>query len=179
MQSPYGSKALLSVCGALMVLLAALAAVQYRWSERVAAADAQREREHLVSSAGLFASRFNDALGQTAEFLQASARSAIQSHSALQNVPKLIAELYHLNLPREGAPEAERLDSRGRFEKAAAPQWVLDSRCLPVAIEQPPALVSPIYDMATGELRGDGGVRVFRTVGRETGKCFVARIDQS
>lgn len=61
MHRPFGFRFLIIVCIALAVLLAAVALVQYRWSKRVAAADAQREREHLETSAALFATQFNRA----------------------------------------------------------------------------------------------------------------------
>src|SRR5581483_7173216 len=98
----FGSRTLLAICTILVVLLAALAVVQYRWSTRVAAADAQREKEHLESAASLFASKFNDLIVQTNAYLQNEAWAALNSGERLENTPKLVAELYYLNTPEHG-----------------------------------------------------------------------------
>ncbi|MGA2120409.1 MAG: hypothetical protein ABSH56_37520, partial [Bryobacteraceae bacterium] len=140
---------LLTVCAALMVLLAALAGLQYRWSTRVAAADAQREREHLDSAAALFASEFDVIAGQAVEFLDNDARTALESGTPLAAVPKLIGELYYLEIPRQGAAKARRLTAGGLFTPFAAPSWAAVPGCPAGGVEQPLTLVAPVYDVAT------------------------------
>ncbi len=179
MRRPYGSRMLLVVSGALAVLLAALAIVQYRWSTRVAAADAQREREHLDSASSLFATEFNGIAGQAAEFLQNDAWAALRSNEHLTKVPKLIGEIYYLNFPEEGDPTAQRLNAAGLFEASPPPEWMDTTRCLAHAIEQPPALVAPVFHMAAEESRGGKGIRIMTTGHGLPGECFVARFDQA
>jgi two-component system sensor histidine kinase SenX3 len=176
----FGSRTLLIICGALLILLSALlGSVQYRWSARVAAADAQREKEHLDAAASLFASDFNAVIGQTLAFLQNEAWAALRTGEPLQGMPKLIGQLYYVDAPEQGAPKAERLTVGGRFESAALPEWIAIPHCAPVAIEQPFALVVPIVDAATIVDRGATGMQVMRTFKRRPDRCFVARIDQA
>ncbi len=163
--------------GVLVVLLAALATVQYRWSTRVAAADAQRERERLDSAASLFASEFNGIAGQAATFLQNDAWTALESGERLARVPKLIGEMYYLEFPAHGAPKARRLTSDGLFAPAPLPEWIAIPRCAGLAIEQPPALVVPVYNVATVESHGANGRRILKTFRWRADRCFVARID--
>jgi signal transduction histidine kinase len=161
-----------------MVLLAALAGLQYRWSTRVAAADAQREREHLDSAAALFASEFDVIAGQAVEFLDNDARTALESGTPLAAVPKLIGELYYLEIPRQGAAKARRLTAGGLFTPFAAPSWAAVPGCPAGGVEQPLTLVAPVYDVATE--RGDEfGTHILNTFHWRPGRCFVARIDQA
>lgn len=97
MQRFFGARTLLAICAGAAVLLAALAAVQYRWSARVAAADAQREREHLQSSAELFATDFDQIATKTVAFLQNDVANAVKSGEKLTGVPRVISELYYLD----------------------------------------------------------------------------------
>ena len=177
MQRSFGSRTLVTICGALAVLLAALAVVQYRWSTRVAAADAQREKEHLDSAASLFASEFNEIAGQAVAFLQNDAWPALQSGKRLASVPKLIGELYYLDFPAHGAPKARRLTAEGFFAPSSIPAWMAIPRCATLAIQQPPALVAPIYDISTVETRQATGIRILRTFRQQVERCFVARVD--
>jgi two-component system sensor histidine kinase SenX3 len=179
MGRPFGSRTLLAISSALAVLLIALAVVQYRWSTRVAAADAQREREYLDSAASLFASEFNATAAQAAEFLQDDARQALRSGEVVPSVPKLIGELYFLDFPAKGDPKAMRFTAEGLFAPTAPPDWSTAPHCAPVAIEKPPALVAPIYDIDTQEQHGAEGIRILRTMGAQPGRCFVARIDET
>lgn len=176
MGKPYGSRTLLAICGALVVLLGALAAVQYRWSARVASADAQREREHLDAAALLFASEFNAIATQAMVFLQNDAWSAVQSGASLTSVPKLLGEVYYLD-NAQGARKTERLTPEGLFVPAPLPEWAAIPHCSAVAIEQPLALVAPVYDISTTQRDSADGTRILRTFGRQAGRCFVARID--
>jgi two-component system, OmpR family, sensor histidine kinase SenX3 len=175
----FGSRTLLVICGALLILLAGLAFVQYRWSARVAAADAQREKEHLDAAASLFASDFNSVLGQTFAFLQNDAWAALQAGEPLKGTPKTIGELYYLSEPEQGAPKAQRLTADGRFEPAALPEWIRLPQCAPVAIEEPLALVVPIFDAPSIAERGATELRVMKTLHRRPDRCFVVRIDQA
>lgn len=172
----FGSRMLLAICGALALLLAALAVVQYRWSTRVAAADAQREKEHLASAAFLFANQFDGVAGQAVDFLQNTAWPALQAGQPLSDVPKLIGELYYVD-KTPGATGARRLTSGGRFEVSEVPGWAAIPRCAPVALEQPPALVVPVYNPAVPENRAEGGMHLLKAFNLEPGRCFVARLD--
>jgi two-component system, OmpR family, sensor histidine kinase SenX3 len=178
MGKPFGSRTLLLTCGALMILLAALAVVQYRWSTRVAAADAQREKEHLDSAATLFAGEFDGIAGQAAEFLGNEARAAIESGARTGAVPKLIAELYYLEFPARGAAKAQRLTPEGVFAPAAPPPWISLQHCTAAVLEQPAALVAPIYDIPRPENFRDSGFRVLTRFSRIPDRCFVARLDE-
>ena len=55
----FSSPVLLAVGAVMVISTATLGILQYRWSERVAAADAQREKEHLESAATLFAKQLD------------------------------------------------------------------------------------------------------------------------
>ncbi len=173
-----GSRSLIAIGGALLVLLAALAAVQYRWSTRVAAADAQREKEHLDSAAALFANEFNAAIEQAFAFAQNNARAALESGERLGPPPKVIGDLYYLETPARGAPKAQRLGAAGHFSPSPVPEWVPASRCASFAILQPPALVVPVYDVITTESQGPDGARIRKAFRWKQNRCFVARIDQ-
>ncbi|HKE28995.1 MAG TPA: HAMP domain-containing sensor histidine kinase [Bryobacteraceae bacterium] len=181
MGKPFGSRTLLLICAALMMLLAALAAVQYRWSTRVAAADAQREQERLDLSSSSFADRFNDAAGQAATFLNHDARDAVESGARVPAVPKLIAEVFYLEVTDEGTPQARHLASDGTFAPAALPSWI-PRQCSPAVLDQPPAVVAPLYDLPRPEMISENGmrvgVRVFRTFTHLSERCFVARLDE-
>jgi two-component system, OmpR family, sensor histidine kinase SenX3 len=179
MGKPFGSRTLLLTCGALMILLAALAVVQYQWSTRVAAADAQREREHLESAATLFADRFNDIAGQMAEFLGNGAREALESGAHPPPVPKLIAELYYLDFSTPGAPKAKRLTPEGVFAPATPPAWISMTHCSAMVLDHPPAVVTPNYEVPNPETFSGNGIRILRTFARIPDACFVARLDET
>jgi two-component system, OmpR family, sensor histidine kinase SenX3 len=179
MGKPFGPRALLAICGVFIALLAALAAVQYRWSTRVAAADAQREKEHLDSAASLFASEFNDMLEQAAVFLQNDAWAALRSSQRLAAVPKVIGELYYLDFPPHGSPKTRRLTQEGFFVASTLPQWIAISRCATLAIEQPPAVVAPVLHIFTAESHDGTAVRMLKTLRFEPERCFVARTDET
>jgi two-component system, OmpR family, sensor histidine kinase SenX3 len=169
-------RSLVGICGALVLLLGVLGFVQYRWSKRMAAADAQREREHLEASATLFATQFNRAVLDTVEFLQDDAQSAVRSGVRLTSVPKLVGELYFLDVSRP-RPVVRRLDSSGTFASASEPKWMLPAQCSTTVIEQPLSLVSPTFDMVSGVDDQGHGVHVRR---RSRGnRCLIARLDDS
>jgi signal transduction histidine kinase len=179
MGTSFGSRTLLTICGALVVLLGALAAVQYRWSTRVAAADVQREKEHLDSAASLFGSEFNGIAAQAMQFLQNDAHAALQSGERLTGVPKLIGALYYLDVPAKGERQVRRLTAEGLFAPSPLPEWIPVPRCAPLVIEDPPLLVAPIYDIATTESHGDIGDHFLKTFRWRADRCFVAGIDQT
>jgi two-component system sensor histidine kinase SenX3 len=178
MVRPFSSRALVAICGALVILLAALAVVQYRWSTRVAAADAQREREHLDSAASLFAAEFNNLAGQAVEFLQSDARAALKADKPLASVPKLIGELYYVTIPSPGQPQARRLAPGGLFESAPLPGWFPIPACAPLAVEQPPAIITPIFEVPPAAAAAGHEVRFVRRFSGGPDRCFVARLDQ-
>ena len=177
MGKPFGSRTLLIICGALMILLAALAAVQYRWSTRVAAADAQREREHIESAATLFASEFNDIAGHATAFLTKDAREALESGTPVGAVPRLIAELYYLDFPAQGAARVQRLGAGGKFAAADRPPWLSGSHCASALLQNPEAIVVPVFELPRPEPVGGGRVRIMRTFGEAPNRCFAARLD--
>lgn len=175
----FGSRLLLTIFAALLLLLAALVGVQYRWSTRVAAADTQREKEHLESAASLFASEFDGVVGQAVEFLQTEARPALQSNTRLTGLPKLIDQLYYLDTTAQGVPEARRLTADGLFVPSPAPEWMAHGGCVVLAREQPPALIVPIYDVITSQTQSPAGIRIFQAFSRQPDRCFAAALDQS
>jgi two-component system sensor histidine kinase SenX3 len=168
-----GARTLLAITA---VLLAALAVVQYRWAARVAAADAQREREHLDSAAALFASEFNGIAAQAAAFLQNDAWAAVRSHQSLAAPPALLSEIYYIEIPANAPSRTERLQTDGRFAAADRPAWVLP-HCAAIALEDPPAIVSPIFDFDTVESEAGSAAQIVRAVRRSAERCFVARLD--
>jgi two-component system sensor histidine kinase SenX3 len=175
----FGARTLAAICAVLVALLAALAIVQYRWSARVAAADAQREREYLDSAASLFANRFNETVRQAMEFLQNDAWAALRSGEQLGPLPKLISELYYLDIDALGPAQARRLAADGLFAPAPPPQWIEIPRCATLVIEQPPALVTPVYHTFPMEADGVDGIRMLQTFRGHLERCFVARIDKA
>src|SRR5580692_2614915 len=90
MSRAFSSRMLLAICGALVVLLGTLIAMQYQWSIRVAAADVQREKEHLDSSASLFASQFNELASQASQFLRQDAWAAVHRGEKLASAPSSV-----------------------------------------------------------------------------------------
>jgi two-component system sensor histidine kinase SenX3 len=173
-----GARGSLAILAALIALLAALAIVQYRWSKRVAAADLQRENEHLYSAAKLFAGEYNGMIAQTLTFLQNDAWTAVQSHRPIASVPKLIGELYFLDFSMQGAPKAERLGPAGQFTPAALPAWIPEGRCEMNVLEQPLALMTPVYNIVTEKHGEKSQLRVLKAVRPESDRCFVARLDE-
>jgi signal transduction histidine kinase len=174
-----GSRSLVIIGTALVVLLAALAALQYRWSTRVAAADAQREKEHLDSAGSLLAREFNAAAGEAALFIQNNARAALDSGERLRGLPRLIGELYYFDASAQGAPKVRRLEEGGLFLPATTPEWIITHRCSAFAFEQPPALVVPVYEIATEESRDATGIRVRKKITWQQERCFIAPFDGS
>jgi len=174
---------LLVICGALVLLLGALTALQHQWSLRVAAADVQREKEHLNSSASLFSNQFNELAFQTAHFLRQDAWAAVQRGQKLASVPKLIGELYYLEVPEQGPERLQRLSATGFFLPAPEPDWLTNSRCAAMVIESPPAIVARIYDATAPErvlnARNDTGTPDLRRVRNSQNRCFIARFDRA
>jgi signal transduction histidine kinase len=170
---------LLAICGALVVLLGALTAIEYQWSVRVAAADVQREKEHLDSSASLFANQFNEIASQTTQFLRQDAWAAVQRGEKLASTPKLIGELYYLEVPEQGRERFERLSATGFFMPVPRPDWLTNSRAAGLVIEWPPAIVAHIDDTAAAERARDAGTRDLRHSRAGQDRRFVARIDRA
>lgn len=178
MTPPAGSRTLLVICGAMVLLLAALAAVQYRWATRVAAADLQREREHLASAAGLFSGKFNAIASRGIMYLQTQAWPALQSGKPLEGMPPFIGELDYADFSNPAAPQDRRLSSGGVFLPAPLPSWIPIRRCVEAAIEQPAALVEPVYEEALAA-PPQPGKSVAKAFEWRSDRCFIARIDES
>lgn len=178
MSRAFNDRLLLIVSVVLVVLLGVLAVLQYRWSGRVAAADAQREREHLQSSATLFATKFNTIAARAIEFLQNEAWNAHQTGAAVTNVPRIIGELYYVELGKEA--HVERLSDNGLFVKTEPPTW-LPKQCAPFPLNNPPALVAPIYnvEISSGPAPAAKNMQIFQAISREPVRCFVARMNEN
>jgi two-component system, OmpR family, sensor histidine kinase SenX3 len=159
MGRPYGSRLLVTVCTVLAILLAGLAIVQYGWAIRVAAADVQREKEHLNIAASLFATEFNRLVEESAAFLREDALASLQSHERVAAVPKLIAEVYYLDIPAHGERQTQYLGVDGRFALVPLPEWAWVPHCASLALDQPPALIE--------------------SFGPQADRCFVGRLDPS
>lgn len=181
MKLPAGTRVAPAIYIAVAVLLAGLAAVQYRWSTRIAAADAQREREHLDTAAALFVSEFNDAVGQAVEFTQEDAERALKSGERLAPPPKIIGGLYYVDATVKRARKLKRLSEDGSFVDSAPPAWLTPQSCRPGALLDPPALVSPVFDVArikqeaVRDLRGYQAFGVFRSFGDD--RCLITVLD--
>jgi signal transduction histidine kinase len=179
MRRSFGSRTLLAICSALVLLLGTLTAIQHQWSARVAAADVQREKEHLNSAASLFAHEFDELADRAMRFLQQDAWAAFQQGEKLASPPKMIGELYYLEFPEQGPERVERLSAEGRFVPAPRPDWLPIFRCAGVVIEHPPAMVAHLYDTAAADRSGDDGARALQYFHSWLDRCFVARIDQA
>ncbi|MGH9523324.1 MAG: sensor histidine kinase [Terriglobales bacterium] len=175
MKSPFGSRIAPAIYIAVAVLLAAVAVVQYRWSARVAAADAQREREHLDTAASLFANELNDTVGQAVEFMQEDAQRALKSGERLAAPPKLIGELDYVDATAAGTRKVKRLSADGYFVDSSPPAWMPAPACTVGVLLDPPALVSPILDITQLKQGAVHAVRIFQAFGRD--RCLVGRID--
>ncbi|MGJ5818932.1 sensor histidine kinase [Paludibaculum fermentans] len=178
MDRSYSSRTLVAVSCVLALLLAGLAVLQYQWSARVSAADVQREREHLNSAAQLFASEFNSVANQSVRFLQNEANTALRAGVPLTGTPKLIGELYYLNLPANRDREILKLSSEGMFVAASLPSWIPAARCSLGAVEDPSTILAPIFDVVSMEHQTPGETRIAKTIKWNMDRCFVARLDK-
>ena len=167
-----------AACGALVILLAASAVIQYRWSRRVAAADAQREQEHLESAASLFVSQFNGMVSDAVAFLESDAWQALESGQTLAKPPRLIGEIYFVDIDAQGNARVKRLAANGRFVVARVPAWMGQPVCMLSVMEHPPALVVPIYDFSQAQTSSGNSIRYMQTFGGRLSRCFVARLDE-
>ncbi len=172
------SRILVAACTALIILLAASAVIQYRSSRRVAAADAQREREHLRSAASLFASEFNGMVSDVVALLESNASQAVKSGQKLEKLPRLIGELYYVDIDAQGRARVKRLAADGSFVTAAAPAWMTKPVCVLSVMERPPTLVVPIYEFSTQPVHQEKGIRYVRTFGGRLSRCFVAQMEE-
>ncbi|QOY88356.1 sensor histidine kinase [Paludibaculum fermentans] len=173
----FSSRALVAVSSVLAFLLVGLAVLQYQWSGRISAADAQREREHLNSAAQLFASEFNGVVSQSVRFLQNEANTALRSGAPLTGTPKLIGELYYLNLQPQKPPEVLRLTAEGMFVPASRPEWLPAARCSLRGVEDPSTIFAPIFDIVSVEHKVPGEAQITKTIKWGMDRCFVARFD--
>lgn len=174
-----GSRTLVAACAALVILLAFSAVTQYQWSRRVAAADAQREREHLESAASLFANEFNGMASDVVAFLQGDAWQALQSGGKLAKPPRLIGDLYFVDNDPQGTVKVKRLAADGSFVPTAAPTWMRQPVCVLSVIEQPAALVVPTYHLSSQPIDQRKGIRYVQTFGGQLSRCFVAQMSEN
>lgn len=179
MARSFSSRTLLAICVVLAVLLAALAVVQYRWSARVAAADAQRENEQLASAASLFAAEFNGTATDALSFLQNEAWPALQAGRRLVDVPNLIREIYYLDVPRSGTPQVRRLMPDGFFEASPGLDWIAPNSCSAVWSDEHFALMAPIFELSTVEQTGRQDGRVLKVFRGRPERCFVAPMNSA
>lgn len=174
----FSSRTLVAVSFVLAVLLAGLAVLQYQWSARVAAADAQREREHLNSAGQLFASEFNSEVSQAVRYLQNEANTALRAGTPLTGTPKLIGELYYLNLPETKPHEILALSPEGVFVPASLPAWLPVARCSLGAVEEPSTILAPIFDVVSVEHHTPGETRISKAIKWGMDRCFIARLNR-
>ncbi|MBN9660368.1 MAG: HAMP domain-containing histidine kinase [Acidobacteria bacterium] len=174
----FSSRSLLAVSAVLALLLVGLAVLQYRWSARVSAADAQREREHLNSSGQLFASEFNTAVSQAVRYLQNEANTALRAGTPLSSPPKLIEELYYLNLPEKKQQEFLKLNSEGVFVPASLPAWMPTAQCSLNSVDEPATILAPIFDIVSADRRLPGETHISKTIKWGMDRCFIARLDR-
>jgi signal transduction histidine kinase len=170
----FSSRVLLAVGAVMVISTATLGILQYRWSERVAAADAQREKEHLESAATLFAKEFDTIARQAITFLNNTGRTDLREGQPIRALPELIGELYSM----EGQGRIRRLNGEGRFEPVPTPEWGMEPRCGEVWIDQPPSLVVDIYAIASSEKVDLAGRRITQMLQVRSDRCFVARLDE-
>ena len=178
MHRQFGSRTLLVICTALAILLAVLAIVQYRWSARVAAADAQREREHLQTAAALFANRFNDSILAVIQFMQNDAQRAFDRGTPLSRPPRIVGEFYNVSdRPVENAIAVNRLTAEGRFVPIDAPDWIKTMHCSASVGSTPPAVVFPMLHVETLDKTSSATFRILRSLPDR--RCFVAKLDET
>ena len=176
MKSPFGSRIAPAIYLAVAVLLAVLAVVQYRWSTRIAAADAQREREHLDTAASLFANEFNDTIVKAMEFLQSDAQQAVKSGARLSGVPRIFSELYYVDATANGARKIQKLNADGAFVSSAQPEWLPGEACAASVLDAPPALASPVFKLSQVLTDGAHGLRVMRSFAGD--QCLLGLLDE-
>jgi signal transduction histidine kinase len=175
----FSSRVLLAACGALMVLLAALAVLQYRWSARVAAADARRETESLESAAALFTKEISGVIAQATVFLQEDAWAAMSAGKPVRGVPDLLAEVYFLKVSPDGKAAAQRLQEDGSFTPSPAPDWLDTTRWAVRWQDKPQALITPIYDVQSASSFENEEMRILKTFRWRPDRFFAARLDES
>ncbi|MGO4212151.1 sensor histidine kinase [Terriglobus sp. 2YAB30_2] len=171
----FGFRTLIAICVTLAILLGVVAVVQYRWSKRVAAADIQREREHLNASASLFVTRFNRNIADAVGFLQNDAQTAWSTGAPLPALPKVLQELYLLDTSGS-QPRVRRADASGTFAAVSTPEWMKPVDCMSLISTQPLAITSPLFN-PVGEEPAPGRSRIVLRTSRG-GRCFVALLNE-
>lgn len=114
----YSSRLLVAVSAVLSALLIALAVIQYRWAGRVAQADLERTRNHLQSSAALFAREFNLALVEAYVFFQSQAGDSETPPAPLAHMadlPRIAKDVYLLDLTKNAEPRLYHLQHDGAW----------------------------------------------------------------
>ncbi len=177
MQRPISSRILVAICATFAILLATLAVVQYRWSTRVAAADAQREREHLDTAASLFANQFNEATLSVIQFMQSDAQRAMRANTPLPSPPKMVSDFFLVaDRPVDKGIEVKRLTPDGVFVPIDAPEWVKTMHCTAAVSGSPPAMGFPILEVQTVDNTASATLRILHSFADR--RCFIARLDE-
>ncbi|WP_263415959.1 sensor histidine kinase [Terriglobus albidus] len=171
-----GFRTLIAICVTLAILLGVVAFVQYRWSNRVAAADIQREREHLNVSASLFVTRFSRNIADAVGFVQNDAQTAWSTGTPLPAFPKLLDGLYLLDTSGS-QPRVKRAYASGSFAAASIPEWMKQVECTSLISQQPLAIISPVFDSIREEQAPGGDRRILRT--SRGSLCFVALLNEN
>src|SRR5689334_7417163 len=171
----FGFRTLIAICVTLAILLGVVAFVQYRWSKRVAAADIQREREHLNASASLFVTRFNRNIADVVGFLQNDAQTAWSTTAPVPAFPKALKELYLLDTSGP-QPRVQRADASGIFAAVSTPEWMKPVDCMSLISTQPLGIISPLFDSVREE-PAPGRERIVLRTSRG-GRCFVALLNE-
>lgn len=179
MEGPLGTLKLLAICSAMAVLLLGLGVLQYRWSTRVAAAEAQREREHLHSASSLFADRFDGTAGRSVQFLQKGAWEALHSGRRPVSVPQFMSSVYFLESSPRASAHVRRLIPAGTFVPAPAPKWAGSVRCLPSVNLREKERPGAAYNIAAVQAGKDNGMLILESLGPKPGECLAARIDDA
>jgi len=168
----FGFRTLIAICVTLAILLGVVAFVQYRWSKRVAVADLQREREHLDTSAALFATHFNRNIADAVGFLQNDAQTALSTGAPLPSFPRLLEGLYLLDTSGS-QPRVQRTDASGIFAAVSIPEWIKPGECMRSISQQPLVIAYPLLNSVREESGRDRGLSA---PGR---RCFVALLDEN
>lgn len=157
----YSPRLLVAVSAVLSALLIVLAVIQYRWAGRVAQADVEHTRNHLISASKLFAREFNLQIVQAYVFFQSETAIPAPPPAPLVQIaelPRMAKDVYFLDLTTSPEPRLYNLRRTGEWTlfptgspeyKSIAPRMTrpgvngvinCDSRLL----DEVPAIVVPV-----------------------------------
>jgi hypothetical protein len=148
----FGRRTLTAICVPLAIFLGIMAVMPYRWARRVAAADVQREREHLATSAALFVTHFNRNIAAVVGYLGDDVQTAVVDRGPVSAPPRIVKGLYLVD--EAGAlVHVERLDAVGSFSAVATPEWIQPGACMNLISEHPLVITSSMPGSAAGHRR--------------------------